>query len=302
MRVRASRRAGSKAWLLILWGLSLAGSAWAGTPDYDAFCDRDGRILEDDAHAPAFQAMVRDPQQLEAIFEDAAKGNRRAARVFEALEKVYFPVVGREVAEREGRSACLAPLYRELSGTCIPNWGYLEYLPRDTEVGTRLRRAVADAYAKRARELGIQNQAIVSALSALGAVSIATAAASGELRAIRGVPGAGARAISQVDVDAIVRASRGVREAISALNAAGASQAEAIGALTQVLANSGRSVGAVVAGEGGSKILTGVVSGPNQPIVRVAADGAAKFGSATVALEVDTSGKVTAKVTNIRLP
>lgn len=153
-----------------LWVVAF--SASGGGPEYDAFSDRTGRILDDEQHTPAFQAMVRDTAQLEAIHADAMKGNPRAVRVFEELEKVYFPLVGREVAEQEGRKACLVPTYRELSGTCIPNWRGLDFLPKDTQMGARLRKAVADAYAARARELGIENRAILSAVNALVAVGI----------------------------------------------------------------------------------------------------------------------------------
>src|SRR5689334_24958661 len=89
-------------------------SALAGTPNYDAFSDRDGHVR--DEHATAVQAMVRDPHQLEAVYADAVKGNARAARVFQELETLFFPAIGREVAERTSQPECMVPVYRELSG------------------------------------------------------------------------------------------------------------------------------------------------------------------------------------------
>jgi hypothetical protein len=69
-----------------------------------------------------------------------------------------------------------------------------------------------------------------------------------------------------------------------------------------VLENSGRNIGALVAGEGGSQILTGVASGANQPIVQVAANGIARFGSGTVNLTLDSAGRLVGTVTNIVFP
>jgi hypothetical protein len=163
-----------KALPVVLWTLAIPASG--GGPNYEAFSDRSGHILDDDQHVAAFQAMVHDARQLEAIHADAAQGNARAVRVFSELETIYFPSVGRKVAEEEGRPACLVPVYREISGTCIPNWGYLDYLSKGTRMGDRLRKAVGDAYAHRARELGIENRAITSAVNALLAVGVASAA------------------------------------------------------------------------------------------------------------------------------
>jgi hypothetical protein len=140
-------------------------------PDYDAFSDRSGHIA-DGRQLEAAQAMVRDSKQLEAVYEDARKGNPRAARVVEELERRHFPAIGRAVAEREAEPGCLVPVYRELSGRCRPDWTFLDFLRRDAPGGMRLRKAIADAYSTRARALAIENQAIVASVNALLAVAV----------------------------------------------------------------------------------------------------------------------------------
>jgi hypothetical protein len=164
-----------KACTALVLGLAVASLHARGEPpSYDAFSDRDGYIR--DEHVVAAQAMVRDPEQLESLFADAMKGNARAARVFRELESRYFPDIGREIAERTSSPECLVPVYRELSGQCIPNWAGLDFLRNDSEAGRRLRKAVADAYAARARERGVKHQAILSAISALLAATVARSA------------------------------------------------------------------------------------------------------------------------------
>jgi hypothetical protein len=158
------RQAAAALWMSALHAL-------AGTPNYDAFSDQDGHIRDEQVEAA--QSMVRDPEQLEAVFSDAAKGNARAARVFEELENRFFPDIGREVAERTSSLACMAPVYRELSGECIPNWSALDFLRKESAAGARLRRAAANAYAARARQRGIENRAIVASVNALLAVTMA---------------------------------------------------------------------------------------------------------------------------------
>src|SRR3954468_17533817 len=101
----------------------------AGSPDYDAFSDREGHILVD---RPAAQAMVHDSAPIEAIYADAQKGNAPAAQVSEELETVYFPFVESEVAQRISQPMCLVPAVRELSKRCIPDWSELSFLRKDT--------------------------------------------------------------------------------------------------------------------------------------------------------------------------
>jgi hypothetical protein len=133
--------------------------------DYDSFSDATGHIRNE--HIAAAQAMVQDPERLEKVYADAVQGNARAARVFSELETQFFPDIGRAVAERTGSLSCSVPVYRELSGACIPNWAFIDFLQRDMPGGIRLRQALGEAYEVRARALGVKNALIVSALNAL---------------------------------------------------------------------------------------------------------------------------------------
>jgi len=109
-----------------------------------------------------------------------------------------------------------------------------------------------------------------------------------------------ARGAALVD-GVVVSAGGSIRQAVTAANSAGLSQAQAVQAITRVTQASGRSVGAVV-NQGGAKILTGVVLGAGQPIVSVGANGVARFGSATVNIGVGPGGKVVTTVSNIVIP
>jgi hypothetical protein len=140
-------------------------------PNYDAFCDRSGHIA-DERQLEAAQAMMRDPDQLEAVYTDAAKGNPRAARLVEELEQIYFPGIGRAVAEREAQLQCTVMAYRELSQKCVPDWSYLDFLRKDAPGGVRARKAISDGYAARAKELAIENRVIVATVNALLAVAV----------------------------------------------------------------------------------------------------------------------------------
>ncbi|HEY8209542.1 MAG TPA: hypothetical protein VIG99_18775 [Myxococcaceae bacterium] len=140
-------------------------------PNYDAFSDPRGHIA-DERQLEAAQAMVRDPEQLEAVYADAAKGNPRAARVVGELEETYFPGIGRAVAEREAQLECTVMAYRELSRQCIPDWSYLDFLRKDAPGGTRARQAIRDGYVARARDLAIENRVVVATVNTLLAVAV----------------------------------------------------------------------------------------------------------------------------------
>ncbi|PTL79704.1 hypothetical protein [Vitiosangium sp. GDMCC 1.1324] len=146
-------------------------------PDYDSFSDSTGQIR--DEHVAAAQAMVQDSEVLEQVYEDAVRGDARAARVFQELETRFFPDIGRAVAEQTGSLSCAVPVYRELSGMCVPNWAFIDFLRKDRQGGIRLRRALGDAYEARARELGVKNAVIVNALKALMAGVIMKGALAG---------------------------------------------------------------------------------------------------------------------------
>jgi len=137
----------------------------APTLDYDSFCDAEGHISA--AHVRAVQAMVQKPELLEQLYADAAQGNPRAARVFQELETQHFPAIGRTVAEETRAIPCAIPVYRELSGRCIPNWAFLDFLSKEQPGGIRLRKALGDAYQVRARELGLKDAVILSVVNAL---------------------------------------------------------------------------------------------------------------------------------------
>ncbi len=95
------------------------------------------------------------------------------------------------------------------------------------------------------------------------------------------------------NVERVVQASKGIKQAISGLNKAGASQKQVVKAVTSVVENSGREVGGVVNAEKGAKVMSGVVEGKGQDVVIVAKDGQAAMGSANVAIDRAT-GQMTA--------
>ncbi|HEU5218534.1 MAG TPA: hypothetical protein VFU23_07735 [Gemmatimonadales bacterium] len=161
-------RARRGAWLL--W--ALACSALAQAPSYDAFCEREGNITTRE-QAVALWAMLRQPSQLEVVYADAQKGTARARRVFQELETSYFPDIGRELAEKVSRPPCLVPLVRESSKECRPDWSFVEFLSKDKPGGAKLRKALFDGFAERARERHLENQLILSAMNALIGVGVA---------------------------------------------------------------------------------------------------------------------------------
>jgi len=152
--------------LLVAWGFGL--TAQAGAPDYDAFSEPDGAIVTEHQQA-ALIALVRSPEQLEAVYADAAKGNERAKHVWQQLEAT-FTAAGEGVADRATRPGCLVPGYRELSRSCIPDWSFLSFLAQDRPGAARLRRAIFAAFAARARANGLENQIVLSVVNGLVSV------------------------------------------------------------------------------------------------------------------------------------
>jgi len=159
--------------VLLLWGL--AATALAGTPDYDAFSDRDGNITTE-RHGSALISMLQSSGQVEAIYADAEKGNPRARKIFRELETSYFPDAGRELAELVNRPPCLAPVVRELSGWCIPKWEFIDFLSKDKPGGVKLRQALFNGFQERARERRLENHLILSAMNAILGLGVAAAA------------------------------------------------------------------------------------------------------------------------------
>lgn len=169
MRVSTERVVGAVAVLL------LALPAQAGGPDYDAFCDREGRITTKE-HGLGLFKLVSSAAELESVFEEAKKGNPRAKRVFEELETSYFPDTGRELAELVSRPPCLVPALRELSGWCVPDWSFLDFLSKDKPGGVRLRVALLNGYLERARQRNLENRLVLSAMTSILGVAVVASA------------------------------------------------------------------------------------------------------------------------------
>jgi hypothetical protein len=160
-------------WALLAWGLAAA--AMAGTPDYDAFSDREGNITTEQ-HGKALFRVLQDPEQVEATFADAERGNPRAKKVWNELEMDYFPDIGRELAEKVSRPPCMVPVARELSGWCVPYWGFIDFLSKEKPGGVRLRKALFDGFEERARQRRLENQLILSVMNAVLGVGVAATA------------------------------------------------------------------------------------------------------------------------------
>ena len=154
-----------------------------------------------------------------------------------------------------------------------------------------------------------ENQMAVAALAGVGAglltgglSAVATEALFlGGSTAGIGVLSAGdAAAIAKTtaDIDSVVAAAGGsMGGAVAAANQAGLTQYAAVNAITQVITVAGKSYG-VVDGPGGGVILTGIANGRAQPIINVAADGFARFGTATTTW---TAGQSSPALQNILL-
>jgi hypothetical protein len=152
---------------LILWYAFVV----AGVPDYDAFSEPDGFITE--KQELAAWKMMRDPDQFESVYADAAKGNVRAARVVRQLEAT-LSASGRGLAERVSRPECLAPVV-ELAPSCRPDWSFLDFLSKERPAGVQFRIAIFIAFEARARELGLENQVTLSVINGLLSVALARA-------------------------------------------------------------------------------------------------------------------------------
>jgi hypothetical protein len=155
--------------VLALWCLLSLASA----PAYDAFSEPDGYIRTEEQQRAAW-AMLHDSEQVEALYADVAKGNVRATHVAEQLEAT-LAATGRKLADQASEPGCLAPVVRELSKKCRPNWSYLDFLSQDRPGGLKLRSAIFRAFASRAHERGLENQLILPVVSGLLAVTVAGA-------------------------------------------------------------------------------------------------------------------------------
>jgi hypothetical protein len=147
-------------------GLLVPWMAYAGSLDLDALSDREGHIHPE--HVLAAQGLLRDCERLEALYAEAMRSNPRASRAFHELETIYAPAIGQEVADRE----CLVPIKRELIPGCLPDWSFIDFLRSDRPGGARLRRVIADAYAARMRQRGLEARLIATSLNAILAVTV----------------------------------------------------------------------------------------------------------------------------------
>lgn len=139
--------------------------AVAAGPDYDAFSEKDGYIATE-AQERAAWAMLHDPEQVEAVYADAAKGSSRAAHVIEQLEAT-LAATGRKLADRASEPDCLVPAANELRLKCRPIWVFIDFLSQDRPGGIRLRSAILRAFAVRAHERGLENQLVLSLVNGL---------------------------------------------------------------------------------------------------------------------------------------
>jgi hypothetical protein len=65
------------------------------------------------------------------------------------------------------------PALRVLSGWCVPDWTFLDFLSKEQPGGARLRRAFFDGYAERVRQRGLENQLVLSAANAILGLTVA---------------------------------------------------------------------------------------------------------------------------------
>jgi len=156
-------------------------------PDYNLISNPDGTIATD-AQIVALYALFENPDQLDRLYDDAAKGNARARKIVEQTEQSWREIAVHIAVETHSASCVVPPfqVVRILSGgeSCVPDWSRLDFLARDRPGGIRLREVIAEAYSKKARELGIRNDIIVAGLNLLLAGWAAKSGLSAEVRAL----------------------------------------------------------------------------------------------------------------------
>jgi hypothetical protein len=117
--------------MIVKWAFCLI--ALAGAPsralNYDALSEPDGDIATREQELAAW-AMLHDPEQVDALYADAANGNVRATHIIEQLEAT-FAASGRQLAERASGPDCLLPVVHELASKCRPSWTYLDFLSQE---------------------------------------------------------------------------------------------------------------------------------------------------------------------------
>jgi hypothetical protein len=202
------------------FALILISSALAQAPDYDAFSDPAGNITTEQ-HGVGLFNLLRQSGQVESLYADAARGDARARKVFQTLETDYFPDYGRELAELVNRPPCFLPVFRELSGWCVPDWTFLDFLNKDQPGGAKLRKALFEGYSERARQRGLEARVVLSAMNALLGVRVAATAMREAEVVVRVVPRVASPApnaisrLGSMDARVVQRAAELARQAAS---------------------------------------------------------------------------------------
>jgi hypothetical protein len=136
---------------------------------YDLYSDKQGHFSYDGAAL----ALVKRPSHLQRVYADAARGEARPRQLIQELE-YWFQQTGLAVADRTAALGCL--VLPELQSNCRPpNWGFIEQFLGNSPEGVRLREVLAEAYARRAHQLGVRNDVTVAGVNLLLVGSLAKA-------------------------------------------------------------------------------------------------------------------------------
>lgn len=127
---------------------------------YDAYSDSDGNLKGD---MKDLLQELRRGAWVEVIYEDAARGDPRARRLYRQLEEV-FEGAGGGIAERASQTQCVVV---DVLPGCRPHWEWLDFLDREQPGPAHLREVTAVGFARRAKELKVQRRLVVAALSML---------------------------------------------------------------------------------------------------------------------------------------
>lgn len=132
--------------------------------DYALYCDARGQLVGEDSAV----LLVRRPSHLEHVYAETEHGEPRAQALFQQLEDT-FRDSGLRIAEEVTSPRCLA---LPMPG-CKPDWSFLDrLLPSHGPGAQHLREVLATAFEQRARERGLRNALLTSALNVLLAGSV----------------------------------------------------------------------------------------------------------------------------------
>lgn len=100
-------------------------------------------------------------------------------------------------------------------------------------------------------------------------------------------------------VEKVVAASgTSMHKAVAEINAARLSQTDAVEVMKRVVVAAGKNLGMAETASG-AKVLTGVVQGPNRPIVYIRGNGVATFGTADTSFSIGKNGSLITSVDNV---